>query len=239
MKRLVFPLIIAALSICQNANAQNANRIYMARFPSTLASAESTQAVTTAESVKSSASVGGGYYDGMNGGGFSGGGCGCQNTCCDGVWNGYHQGCGIFGHHGRHHGGCCNPCGGCGGGGCFGNSFAGGCGGCGGCGHHGGWFHSFAHHCKGLFHHGHGMFFSCDSGCGSASSSGCGCAGGGNMMTNGYHGNGNADGNSNGNSGLNAPPAPPAETVPPAPTAAQASEKSAQRNYYSRPFGTW
>src|SRR5688572_29120338 len=128
MKRLVFPAIIAALSICHNASAQSPSRIYTTRIPNTqLIAAEKNESVLNE---KMNSSVGGGYYQGADYGGFGANNCGCQTGpgCCDGAWDGYTRGCGLRRLFHKHHGICCAPvgCGGCGGGGCFGHSFAGG-----------------------------------------------------------------------------------------------------------------
>jgi hypothetical protein len=247
MKRLVFPLILAAISLCHSVSAQSPGRTYMTRMPTLLTSSE--KAATTGNIV--SPPVAGGYAGGYGGVdqsyGFGSNNCGCSTGCCDNVWSGYVRGCGIHGHHGKHGGGCntCGPvgcgggCGGCGGGGCFGNTFAGGCGGCGlGFGHK--MHHAcggFLHHCKGLFH---GL---CGSGCGCgdggmfySGGSSCGCGGGANFN------GGNGVYNSNAQPTLSNPPAPPAENVPAAegtPATSTGLGKSAQRPVYSRPYGVF
>ena len=250
MKRLVFALVIAALSFCQSASAQNGNRVYMTRIPNTMLTSSEKSGAVVGEPIGPPAVNGyqGAPFQGQAYGG--GGGCGCAQNgpgCCDNVWDGYNRACGIFSVHGKHlhgkhlQGGCgscgANACGsGCGGcaGGCFGNSFAGGCGGCfGGCGglglgarlHHAcaSGCAGFAHRCHhlGLFH-GPGMFFSCDNN--------CGCASEGSMTSENY-----------GKPTLSAPPAPPADAAPAAPETSSSlpvPEKSAQRTVYPRAFPT-
>lgn len=158
MNRLVFPLAVAVLAICQPAyaveNARHSNRLFLTGIPHGLLTATQKDdqatppAPPTQESIKppseESPSVYHRYPFGER--------CGNNaSLCCDNAWADYRRGCcgdrlqakcggcGICaqcrtrcGHHAGHCGGPRGIAGGFGG--CLGGSFAGGCGACGGCG---------------------------------------------------------------------------------------------------------